>query len=544
MMNKLWLRGIQVGAVAALLGVSIPQQTTQAASKQTLNWTETAELATADISQATDTLSFNVLLNTQEGLYRFNKKGQPRLALARKAKVSEDGLRYDFWLRPHAQWSNGDPITAQDFVYSWQRTVNPKTNSQDAFYLYQIKNAEEINQQKADLKTLGIKAVSKHHLTVNLTKPVPYFKKLLAWPLFFPQNQKVVEQYGKSYGTSSQKTLASGPFVLKKWDGSSSSWSLVKNKHYWDQKRVKLQKINESVVKDPQTGLSLYENHKVDATILAGEQVPNYQGQAAFTPRKSSNMSYLTVNQKKVPALKNKKLRQALSLTINRSQLVKHVLQDKSLTPQGFTPQGLAKDPQTGQDFAKSTLVKSAVGTNVKKAKKLWRQGLKETHTKNLNLTLTIDDTATDKKTGEFIQGSMAKLPHLKVTLKTLPKVQRLTQERKGNYDLVATKWQSVFSDPINFLDIWETGSSYNASGYQDSKFDHYLDLSENKYANQPQKRWKVLQKAERRLLQQQPLIPLYQATQAQLLNPQVKGIVYNGSGVPYDFKLAHFTKE
>ncbi|WP_416354071.1 peptide ABC transporter substrate-binding protein [Agrilactobacillus fermenti] len=524
-----------------LLGSGLSQpQATQATAKQVLNWTESNELATADISKATDTLSFNVLLNTQEGLYRLDKNGTPQPALATKTELSKDGLTYKFTLRKDAKWQNGDPVTAKDFVYSWQRTVDPKTTSQDAFYLFQVKNAKAINAGKLNPDQLGIKADDDYHLTVTLERPVSYFKKLLAWPLFFPQNQKAVAKYGQAYGTEANKTDNNGPYTLTKWNGSSDSWTLVKNKNYWDQKHVKLNKINELVVKDPQTGLNLYQSHKVDETVLSGEQVPNFKTNKDFVKREASNLLYLNLNQNKVKAFKNQNVRRAFSLAINRKQLVNNVLQDGSQTPKGFTPVGLGKDPQNGHDFAKETEVKTAVTSNLKTARALIKKGLAATHTKSLSLTLVTDDTQNAKRTAEYVQNALEKLPHVKVAIHTLPKVQRLTLQQKGNYQLILTGWQSVFADPVNFLDIWTSDSSYNTSGWHNTKFDQAIADAEGKYANEPVKRWQALQNAEKELLTDQGTIPLYQQTTAQLLQPKVKGIVYNGSGVPYDWKTAY----
>ncbi|KJY51056.1 Peptide ABC superfamily ATP binding cassette transporter, binding protein [Bombilactobacillus mellis] len=517
--------------------------TAQAATKQELNWTESVDIASVDNAQATDTLSFNILLNTQDSLYRLDKQGKPQAALAQKTTISKDGKTYTFKIRPNAKWSNGDPITAKDFVYSWRRVVNPKTGSQNAFNFFQIKNAKAINSGKMDPDQLGVKAPDDHTFVVSLSRPVSYFKNLVSWPLFAPENQKVVEKYGKAYGTSATKTVSSGPFILKGWDGTNASWTLAKNPHYWDKKHVKLNKVNESVVKDAQTGINLYQNKKVQETVLIGEQVPQFKGQKDLIFRHASGIVRIDMNQKKIKAFQNRDVRRALSLAVNRKQLTKNVLQDGSLEPKGFTPVGLAKDPTTKKDFAKQTVVKDAVSHNLPQAKKLLAKGLKATNTKKLDLELMVDDSPNTKKTGEFVQGELEKLPKVKVHIQSLPKVQRLSRERKGDYDMVIATWNATISDPINFLDIWESNSTYNDSNWKNEKFDQYLELSENKYANQPAKRWSYLQKAERELMKDQGTIPLYQVTQAQLLDPKVKGIIYNGSSVPYDWKTAYIKK-
>ena len=513
------------------------------AAKQVLNWTESSELATSDLAQATDTLSFTVLQNTQEGLYRLNKSGTPKNALATSTKLTNGGKTYTFNLRKDAKWSNGQPVTAKDFVYSWQRTVNPKTASQDAFYLFQVKNAEAVNAGKKPLSALGIKATGKYQLTVNLTKPVSYFKKLLAWPLFYPLNQKAVNQYGKKYGTSSATTVSNGPFKLTDWNGTSKSWVLAKNKTYWDKKNVHLTKINEQVTESTTTSYNLFNAKKTDETLLSGQQVKNNLNNANFVKRLPTGTQRLDLNEKKVAAFKNVNVRKAFSAAIDRNQLVKNVLQDGSVASSGFVPKGMGNNPKTGEDFSKEATVNSAVSYDLKRAKKLLAKGYKQTGTKKLAVTLSISDTDAAKQAAEFVQSALNKLPGVTVTIKTVPYVQLISQQHSGNYELTFSGWQSVFADPINFLDVYEKNSSYNTSGWSNSQFDKLLDQSENQYGNQASKRWANLVAAEKVLMNDQGTIPLYQAAKSQLVRKNVKNIVYNPAGVPYDFKTTYIAK-
>ncbi|KRL93743.1 peptide ABC transporter substrate-binding protein [Levilactobacillus hammesii] len=513
------------------------------AAKQELNWTESSELASSDLAKATDTLSFTVLQNTQEGLYRLNSKGTPANALATSTKVTNGGKTYTFNLRKDAKWSNGQPVTAKDFVYSWQRTLNPKTASQDAFYLYQVKNAEAVNKGKQPLSALGIKADGNYKLTVQLTKPVSYFKKLLAWPLFYPLNQKAVDQYGKKYGTSSATTVYNGPFRLTKWSGTSKTWTLAKNKTYWDKKAVHLTKINEQVTESTTTSYNLYNAKKTDETLLSGQQIKNNKNSKDFVKRLPTGSQRLDLNQKKVAAFKNADVRKALSLAIDRTQLVNDVLQDGSIASKGFVPAGMGNNPKTGEAFNQEAYVKSGVSYDLKQAKTLLAKGLKQTGDKQLNVSLSVSDTDTSKQTAEFVQSSLEKLPNVKVTIKTVPYVQLITQQNNGNYELTLAGWQSVFADPINFLDVFESDSSYNTTGWKSTQFDKLLDEAENQDGNKPTTRWAKLVKAEKVLINDQGTIPLYQAAKSQLLRSNVKGIVYNGAGVPYDFKTTYIAQ-
>lgn len=515
----------------------------QYAANQVLNWTESSDLASADLSKATDTLSFTVLQNTQEGLYRLNSKGTPANALATATKLTDGGKTYTFNLRHGVKWSNGDPLTAKDFVYSWQRTVDPKTASQDAFYLFPVKNAEAINQGKQPLSNLGIKATGKYKLTVSLTRPVSYFKKLLAWPLFYPINQNAVNKYGKRYGTSSDTIVSDGPYRLTKWSGTSGTWTLAKNPTYWDKAHVHLTKINEVVTKSPTTSYNLFNAQKTDETLLSGQQVKNNLNNENFVKRLPSGTQRLDLNTKKVPAFKNLDVRRAFSLAINRQDLVKNVLQDGSVASNGFVPSGMGNNPKTGQAFNQEAVVSSATSYDLAQAKKLLAKGLKQTKDKSLDVTLSVSDTDSSKQTAEFLQSSLQKLPNVKVNIKTVPYVQLMTQQDNGDYDLTMSGWQSVFADPINFLEVFESDSTFNTTGWKNKQFDQLLAHAEDRDGNQPNKRWAELVQAEKVLMNDQGTIPLYQGAKSQLLRKNVKNINYNPAGVPYDFKTTYIAK-
>lgn len=525
-----------------LLGACGNKQKT--ASKQVLTWTETSTLATQDQSLATDSLSFQTLLNTQEGLYRLDKQQKPKLALAKSVKISNDGKTYDFILRPNAKWSNGDPVTAKDFVYAYKRTVTPSTKASMAFYFYQIENAEAINKGQKDVSELGVKALAKDHLQIKLTRPVSYFKRLLAFPLFFPQNEKIVKKYGDLYGTQAKYTVANGPYILKNWTGTNKKWTLVKNKTYWDAKNVKLDQVNELVTESTTTSYNLYNSNKVDATGLLGQQVAANKNSPAYHERLASAIQRLELNEEKVPAFKNKNIRQAFSYAIDRKSLVNDVLADGSVAAKGFVPSGMGSNPQTGQAFQDEAYVKSAVSYDLKKANALLEKGYQETGITTLNVELSVSDTDSAKKIAEFLQSSLERLPNVKVAITSIPYTQLITRQAAKDYELTVKNWQAIIADPINFLDVFESDSSYNNSGWKNAEYDRLLDEAENKYGAQPEKRWQLLVKAEKLLMEDQGTIPLLQVAKPQLLRPSVKGVYFNPTGIPYDFKTVSLAEK
>lgn len=528
-------------ASALVLAACGQQKSSQSQTKQVLNWTESAQISTQDPSLTTDSTSFQALLNTQEGLYRLDKKQKPQLALAKSAKVTDGGKTYTFVLRD-AKWSNGQAITANDFVYSYLRTLNPKTKSSMAFYLYQIVNAEAINAGKKPVSSLGVKALSKNKLQIKLVRPVSYFKLLLAYPLFFPENQQFIEKVGSKYGTAAKYTISSGPFKLTKWTGSNKQFTLVKNQNYWDKKNVKLDKVNETISETSSTAYNLYQAGKLDETYLTGEQVKANKGKSTFYDRPASAIQRLELNRKKVKAFNNFNIRRALSLAIDRESLAK-VLSDGSVAAKGFVPSGMGNNPTTGEAFYKEAYVKEAVSYNLKEAKKYLAKGYKELGIKSLNLNLTVSDTDSAKQVGEFLQSKLGELPGVKITVTTLPYTTLISRQSAGNYQLTIKNWQAILGDPINFLDVFEKDSSYNTSGFASSKYDQLLNEAENVYGNKPVQRWKRLVAAEKLLMNEQGTIPLIQTAKPQLVQSYVKNVSYNPLGIPYDFKLVYIKK-
>lgn len=528
-------------ASALVLAACGQQKSSQSQTKQVLNWTESAQISTQDPSLTTDSTSFQALLNTQEGLYRLDKKQKPQLALAKSAKVTDGGKTYTFVLRD-AKWSNGQAITANDFVYSYRRTLNPKTKSSMAFYFYQIVNAEAINAGKKSVNSLGVKALSKNKLQIKLVRPVSYFKLLLAFPLFFPENQQFIEKVGSKYGTAAKYTISSGPFKLTKWTGSNKQFTLVKNQNYWDKKNVKLDKVNETISETSSTAYNLYQAGKLDETYLTGEQVKANKGKSTFYDRPASAIQRLELNRKKVKAFNNFNIRRALSLAIDRESLAK-VLSDGSVAAKGFVPSGMGNNPTTGEAFYKEAYVKEAVSYNLKEAKKYLAKGYKELGIKSLNLNLTVSDTDSAKQVGEFLQSKLGELPGVKITVTTLPYTTLISRQSAGNYQLTIKNWQAILGDPINFLDVFEKDSSYNSSGFASSKYDQLLNEAENVYGNKPVQRWKRLVAAEKLLMNEQATIPLIQTAKPQLVQSYVKNVSYNPLGIPYDFKLVYIKK-
>lgn len=539
---KLAKSGAVVALSAVFLAACGKSSDNSASDKQVLNWSESAELPSMDLSKATDTVSFNQLNNSMEGLYRLGKNSKIEPGIATKTEVSDDGLTYTFTLRKNAKWSNGDPVTAKDFVYSWQRTVDPKTGSQYAYLFDGVANAQDIMDGKKQPSELGIKADGDYKLVVTLDKQVPYFKLLMGFPVFFPQNQKVVEEYGDKYGTASKYMVYNGPFVLKDWTGTNLSWTLAKNNKYWDKSKVKLDEINYKVNKSTTTAYNLYQSGKVDATVLGAEQARQLKGQTGYIDRKQASVFYLQLNEQKTE-FANTKIRQAISKAIDRDQYVKQVLAGASTPAKGFVSSGLAE--RDGKDFADAAYVKSAVDYNEKDAKKLFEEGLKEVGQDKIEFSILGDDTDTSKKATEFLQSEITETfgsDKVKVTVSNVPFKTRLARTEQKNFDVVVSGWGADFADPISFLDLMTSDNSQNAGGWKNEEYDRLIEASKTTDANDEAKRWDDLVQAEKILMDDQGVIPLYQRTEPWMVKPSVKNIIFNSAGVSYNFKEAYIS--
>ncbi|WP_270275359.1 peptide ABC transporter substrate-binding protein [Weissella confusa] len=539
-MNKL-LKTSALLSTALILGSTVAPLTADAAKYKTINWTEGADLGTMDPSKSTAAVDFDALQATGDGLYRNDKSGKPALALAESVEKSEDGLSLTFKLRSGLQWANGDALTAHDFVYGWQRTNDPKTASQYAYLFSGIKNADAIQSgENTDLSSLGVNAVDDTTLEVQLEKPMPQLESVLTMAPFYPQNQKFVEKVGKKYGTAAKYTLASGPYILKDWTGSNNKYSLVKNSKYYDAAVVKTPKVVVQTIKDQNTGYNLYKSGKVDFTNLSPDQVKASKKNKAYKVIPQASTFYMEFNQKKVKALANEKIRQAISYSIDRKTLSDKILTGTATPATTFTSTKLAVDPNTNEDFAKSAEVKGAIAYDKTKAKKLFKEGMKEAGIKKLTLQMVTDDTDGAKRTAQFLQSQMEKLDGLKIDIKTVPFKQRLALSQEKKFDLVITAWGADYGDPSTFLDLYTKDSSFNNGSWDNAQYNELMQAAKTTDVNDDKKRYDDYKQAEQIIDKEVGVAPLYYRSYATLFRTSVKGVVMNPAGAPYDWKWAY----
>lgn len=533
---------VSIAATLIAISLSLAACSSKSGSKndqQVLNWSEATELSSIDPSKATDSESFDMLGNSMEGLYRLGKNSKVEPGIARSTKISKNKLHYTFTLRKGAKWSNGDEVTAKDFVYSWKRTIDPKTGSSYSYLFDGVANSNDIINGKKSPTTLGIKADGKYKLSVTLDKQVPYFKLLMGFPVFFPQNEKTVKKYGSNYGTESKYMVYNGPFVMKNWTGSNLSWKFKKNNDYWDKKNVKLSGINFKVNKSPSTAYNLYQSGKSDMSQLSTEQARQLNKKPGFTVEKSGQMTYLEFNQKQA-AFKNTKIRQALSLAINRKQLAGKIMGEGTEIPTGIVPNGLAKN--NGTDFSKEAKTDD-LRYSESEAKRLFNEGLAEIGQSKLRFTLLGADTDQSKDVTAYIQSQLEQhlgSDKIRVDVSNVPLKTRLSRSRAGNFDVVVANWVADYTDPISFMELFTTGNEYNDGSWSNSQYDELIKAAKTTDAADPDKRWNDMVKASKILSKDMGVSPLYQQNSPEMIRPKVKGLIVNSAGVMYNYKNVH----
>ncbi|WP_409347130.1 peptide ABC transporter substrate-binding protein [Paenibacillus sp. MBLB4367] len=499
-----------------------------------------AEPPALDVSKASAAASFNILNAVHEGLYRLDKDGKPTPGLAKDMpKVSADGLTYTITLRD-ANWSDGTPVTANDFVYSFQRTLDPTTKAEYAFVIAWIKGGDAIMKAKtpeeieAKKKELGAVAKDDKTLEITLEKPVAFFTEILAFLNYFPQKESFVKPLGEKNGADADKVIGAGPYKLTKWN-HEQSLELVKNDKYWDAANVKLEKITVNIVKDTNSGLNLYETGQADLSELKGDQYQAYQGKPDLTIKKELTNVYLEFQEKKVPAFANAKVRAALSMAIDRKGFVDTVISNGSVPSTGLVPGGTSDG--NGNEFRTVTAKNNVQAPfDAAKAKQLLQDGLKELNMAALpQIKLLGDDTETSKKSLEFIIEQWRKNLGVDAITEPIPHKLRLDRSEKHEFDVVLSLWGADYNDPMTFLDMFLSDNPFNRGQWVNKQYDELIKKADKEI--KPADRAKLLADAEKILLDEAGVAPIYFRSRPYALRPNVQNLILPPFGPEWELR-------
>lgn len=506
-----------------------------------------------DQALATDGLSFEVIGSFIEGLAEYNADGKLVPAMAESWDVSEDGLVYTFHLRD-AEWDNGTPVTANDFVFAWRRFCDPAMATEYG-YIYSIsdiKNATAIMNGELPLEDLGAVAIDDKTLEVTLNSGCPFFLQLMTFNPFYPINEAFYNEVGAdAYGLSADAVLANGAFKVTEW---TEGYGLIvaKNENYYKADEVMIDGIEWLTFKDVQSATLEFEAGNVDVVKLSAELVDKYKDNGAFTNEPGGYVWYCapnyTTKSDANAAINNANIRLALAKSFDKDYIVNELFNDGSVTANYIIPTGLAASP-SGVDYR--TEGGEYLTYDVAAAVEAWNMGLAELGTDTVEIELLFDDAESVKSMAEFIQSEwQTNLPGLTITLKTQPKKNRLQLMRDYDYDVALTRWGPDYADPQTYLDLFagpltegendmSNTAYYTVGQAYDALYKTIIAGGALASSDKVQERWETMLEMEEILLDDSNpgIWPIYQSGYSLLHNPAVSGIEAHAVGLPHVYK-------
>ena len=497
----------------------------------TYTYSSELDIKNLDSSDADDGCSLKAIHAVIDGLTKTDKKGNIVNAVAKSEELSEDGLTHTYKLRKDVKWTNGDPVTAHDFVYEWQLIFRKKGSY---YYMFadgiaSIEGAQELSDKIGvgeeltddDLNSMGVKAIDDYTLEVKTTVRVSFFDELMAFPCFFPINEKFCEKQGDKYGKSAKAILRNGAFIMTNWEPGSVV-EFEKNESYYDQKHVKLNKLVMKLVQEPKVAAQAFEAGETDYAPINSDLVDKYKDDEVFKQVYDGFLFYISVNFQNSD-LANLNVRKAISPAINRKDLCENVLKDGSQVAGGFIPSGLATSPD-GVGFRKDS--GNFTSYDKKKAQESLGEGLKELGKDQITLRITYgtDESPMDVF-ATYLQNALSKLDGIKVEMVATTKQDRIYNKQKnGDFDLATTRWGPDYGDPTTYLTMGISTNGNNYGKYTNSELDALMDKVANE--SDANTRWQKMKDAEKILLDGYAYIPVFEKGAATLQNPKVKNLV------------------
>jgi len=480
--------------------------------ESTFRMTLSNEPPTLDWNLATDSVSFDVLINLMEGLTEYDEHLRPRPAVARSWEVSSDGRTYLFHLREDARWSDGKPVTAGDFEYSWKRLLDPKTAAEYAYFLYDIEGAEDYNTGKTDRpESVGVRALDNRTLQVRLRKPIVFFPSIVTFMVTYPMRRDIVEKFGERW-TEPGSIVTDGPFVLDEWR-HEYKLSLRPNPYYYGT-RPALDRVVMFVVNETTTALTLYETGDLEMATLPPEAMSVYRGKPEYFTAPILRGYYYGFNVLK-PPFTDPRVRRAFSMAIDRKEfpaiLKRGEIPASFWVPPGMpyfnSAIGLPFDPDTARGLLAEAGFPGGRGFpavtasfNTSPENSLIAENLQAQWKRNLGVQVLLDNQ------------------EWKVYLKRL---------QTDPPPLFRLGWGADYPDPDNFLNLFTSTSGNNRTRWKNNRYD---ELIRSAAADpNPLRRQKAYDEAQRILLEKDSAImPLFVATQNWVIKPYVRGLRIN----------------
>lgn len=518
MINRL----ISFFSLALLLFLSACHQPSKPVANQ-LKVSQSSDPQTLDPRQARNLETATTLHMLYEGLMRTDEKGKIVPGIAEKVDVSPDQKTYTFSLRPSV-WSNEEPVTASDFEQTWKSLLSPDFAAPNAYQFYPIKGAQAAKEGKISLEEVGIHAPDETTLIVELEQPLAHFLNLVSTHFYYPVHSTLREN--KNASTTDSTFVSNGPFKLDHWS-RNNELTAIKNPLYWDEKNVHLEKVS-LIVLDDNTALHLFENKELDWTgsplsTLPTDSLAALRTEGILKTAPGAGTHWFRFNTEKKP-FDNASMRTAFALALNRQELIDHVLQGNQQAALQIVPPSFNGALSLHQDH------------NIEKAQHLFKES--QEHNEELAaITLCYRNDERSHKIAQVVQQQWKEAFNLTVNLQSCESKVLFDHLKTGEYQIGLGSWYADFRDPISFLDVFKfKDNGTNNTQWENEIYTALLEGSSSE-ANE-EKRAKLLQQAEKILLREMPVIPLFHAAYNYLQQPRVEGVYFSELGY-LDFKHA-----
>ncbi|MBW3244244.1 peptide ABC transporter substrate-binding protein [Epibacterium sp. DP7N7-1] len=511
---------LALGLALQAHAADVPEGVTLAADQSYTFWLLDA-IKSMDPQINTDVEGSDVLRNIFEGLYNEDGNGDLVPGVALGHEVSEDGKTYTFTLRKDAKWSNGEPVTAGDFVYSWRRLANPATASEYAWYmeLMQVENAPEVIAGDKSPEELGVRAVDDHTLEVKITTPLPYFPQMLVHASTFPVLQSVVEEHGDDW-TDAGTLVGNGAYTLSAHQ-LGERVVMEKNDTYWDADNVVMETLTALTINDVNQGLTRYLAGELDRVDIPAGQYPRlkkeYPEQAVSTPYNCSYIYMLNVGEKGPEALRDVRVRQALAYAIDRDIIVDRILQGGQKASYNWTHWAIADFERPELEWADEM----DQSQRLEKAKALMAEAGYGSDNP-LDLTLQYN-TSEDHKKIAIAASQMLKQIGVNITLDNYEWKVHTDRMQNQDFDMARYAWCGDYNEASTYLDLMTSYSGHNNGEFFNDAYDKVM--KDSKTAENPQP---LYQDAERILAEEMPIIPIYHYANVDMIAEDIKGLPQN----------------
>lgn len=472
------------------------------------------------------------IVHAFEGLATKDKENKIIPGAAEKWEISEDGLTYTFHIRSNAKWSDGKEVTAEDFVYTWQRAVDPLVASEYSYQFESVKNAKAITESKKGVKELGVKALNEKTLEVTLESPTAYFLELTAYPTYFPVRKDIIEKYKDEWTKNPETYIGNGPFKMKERKPDEKI-VMEKNENYWNIKEIIPNSVTFVLMNSPTSSVAAIK----DGSLHYSEKVPsldieNLKEEGLLKIANRLGTYFYGFNNTNT-YLKDPKIRKALSLAIDRNYIVEQVSK-RGIPSDGIVPFGILDIKGDFRDNAKShySLDKKDYAKNIEEAKRLMAEA-GYSNGKDFPVLEIISDNADNVNIliAETVQEMWKKNLNIDAVIRQEEWAIYLdTILNNKNFAVAKDSWSGDYNDPMTFLGMFLSYSPQNTPIYSNSAYDNYLKTAMNTMDQNI--RMEAMHKAEDTFMSDMGVIPIYYFTTPILMNPKLKNVVLDPLGM------------